>query len=57
MIKLAFKTYAFIAILSPWMFLILRGIGVYNFKQDVFVFFGLFLISSIAMFLTYRNWE
>lgn len=54
MIKLAFNVYAFCAILSPWVFLILRGAGVYNFKTDILVFVGLFVVSGITLFLTYK---
>jgi len=57
MIKLAFKIYSFIAILSPWAFLILKALGVYNFKFDIFIFFSLFVISGITLFLTYKSWE
>lgn len=57
MIKAAFKLYAFCAIISPWVFLALRALGIYNFRYDAFVFFGLFIISFITMFLTYRNWD
>lgn len=56
MIKFAFKLYSAISILSPWIFLLLRGAGVYDFKYDVGVFFGLFLLSGIVMFLTFKRW-
>lgn len=57
MIKLAFKLYAFISILSPWAFLIAKGLGIYNFKHDILVFIGLFSVSGITLFLTYNPLE
>lgn len=57
MIKIAFKLYAFCAIISPWAFLTLRALGIYNFKYDALVFFGLFITSFVTMFFTYKNWD
>lgn len=50
MIELARKIYVFIAILSPWMFLILRMAGFYNFiGKNTYIFLGLFLVSLLTM--------
>jgi len=54
-IKLGFKLYSFIAILSPWIFLALRLSGKYNWiGHNTAVFLFLFLISLITMFLCYK---
>lgn len=56
MIKLAFKLYAAIAILSPWIFAALCKLGVYNFQYDVLIFTALFFLSAAVMFFTYGKW-
>ncbi len=56
MVKLAFQVYAFIAILSPWVFLILKLLGIYNFQYDCLIFLVLFIFSGIVMFLTFKRW-
>lgn len=58
MIKLGFKIYAFIAILAPWIFLLARLSGVYNYPtRNTLIFLGLFIYSGITMFLTFRTWS
>ena len=53
MIKFAFKLVSFFWIVSPIMFAVGWYHGIWDFQYDLFVFFGLSLMSTIALFLNY----
>lgn len=41
--------------MSPFTFIALKVLGVYDFKYDVFVFMFLMLMHSLALFLNYAE--
>lgn len=55
MIRLAFKITSFFWIISPFVFIALKLMGIYDFQYDVLVFVFLMLMHSIALFLNYDN--
>ena len=52
--KLAFKLISAFWLLSPALFLIGRGIGVWNTKMDIVIFLGLMAMSGLSAFLNYE---
>ena len=56
MLKHVFTAYAVCAIMAPWVFLLARMLGIYNFGCDSGVFGVLFVISGVVLFLTYKRW-
>jgi len=54
-IKLAYRIVSFFWIISPIIFMVMRCMGVYDFGNDSLVFVGLAMISTFAMFMTYKS--
>ena len=51
MVKNVLNFYTLLAAVSPWVFLLARAMGVYNFGNDALIFICLFDSSIIVLFL------
>ncbi len=56
MIKVAFQIYSVIGILSPWVFLGMRWFGIFDYELDWLIFAGLFFLSLVIMFFSWKTW-
>lgn len=56
-LKLSFYVMAIFWIVSPLVFSAIRLFGVFNYRYDWAIGIALTLMSTVAMFMTYRAWD